>query len=190
VPDAAAPLAGGLVRRLTAADAGLLLDHFLRLDAEGRRLRFGGQAGEAHAFAYCARLDWRRSLVLGWFVAGELRAVGELKRIDDGAGVAAEIALSVEPPFRGRGVGTELCRRLLVRARNRLVARVHMLCLSDNRRVQRIARGLGGTLAFHPGEVEARLELPWPDPFTGLEEWLDEASAALEGSHLPPAAAG
>jgi GNAT superfamily N-acetyltransferase len=182
-PDA---LAGGTVRRLAAGDAGVLLGHLLRLGAEGRRLRFGGQAGEAHASAYCARLDWRRSLVLGWFAAGRLRAVGELKRI--GGGAAAEIALSVEPPFRGRGVGTELCRRLLVRARNRLVARVHMLCLGENRRVQRIARGLGGALAFHPGEAEARLELPWPDPFTGMEEWLDEASAALGGSRLPLAA--
>ena len=83
-------------------------------------------------------------------------------------------AISVEPPFRGRGVGTDLCRRLLVRARSRLIARVHTLCLLDNRRVQRIARGLGGALAFHPGEVEAEIGLPWPQPFGLAEEWLDE----------------
>jgi len=32
--------------------------------------------------------------------------------------------------------------------------------------VQRIARGLGGALAFHPGEVEAEIGLPWPRPFS------------------------
>ena len=83
----------------------------------------------------------------------------------------------MERPFRGRGLGAELCRRLVVRARNRFVARVHMLCLRDNRPVQRIARGLGGALRFHPGEVEAELRPPWPDPISALEEWLDEAGA-------------
>ena len=61
-----------------------------------------------------------------------------------------------------------------MRARDRLIARVHMLCLLDNRPVQRVARGLGGALAFHPGEVEAEIGLPWPRPFSLAEEWLDE----------------
>ena len=87
----------------------------------------------------------------------------------------AELAVSVEAPFRGRGLGTELCRRLVVRARNRFVGKVHMLCLLDNRHVQRIARGLGGALTFHPGEVEAEVGLPWPAPPSVAEEWLDEA---------------
>ena len=118
------------------------------------------------------------SIVLGGFVAGALRAVGELKPIGGAWPRAAELAVSVEQPFRGRGLGTELCRRLVVRARNRFVARVHMLCLLDNRPVQRIARGLGGALRFHPGEVEAELQPPWPDPLSALEEWLDEMTGA------------
>jgi RimJ/RimL family protein N-acetyltransferase len=169
-------------RRLVASDGDRFLRHLLRLDADDRRSRFGGQVTEEYARAYCARFDWRRSLVLGWFVAGELRAVGELRYIDGALPArAAEVAVSVERPFRGRGVGTELCRRLIVRARNRLVTTVHMLCLLDNRRVQRIARGLGGALAFYPGEAEARLDLRWPDALTGFEEWLDEAAGVLQG---------
>jgi len=117
-------------------------------------------------------------VVLGYLIDGVLRAVGELKPIAGTLPPAAELAVSVEAPFRGRGVGTELCRRLLVRARNRLIARVHMLCLLDNRSVQRIARGLGGALAFHPGEVEAEIGLPWPQPLSLAEEYLDEVSAA------------
>ena len=31
---------------------------------------------------------------------------------------------------------------------------------------------------FHPGEVEAELQPPWPDPISALEEWLDEITAA------------
>ncbi len=181
--DRAPDLTGGIVRRLGRGERGLLLDHLLRLDAGDRRLRFGGHASDERVRAYCAGLDWSRSVVLGHVVAGELRAAGELRLIDGARPRAAEIAVSVEAPFRGRGLGTELCRRLVVRARNRFVGKVHMLCLLDNRHVQRIARGLGGELTFHPGEVEAEIGLSWPAPPSVAEEWLDEAPAL---PWLPP----
>jgi RimJ/RimL family protein N-acetyltransferase len=176
-------------RRLATGERGRLLPgHFLRLDGEDRRLRFGGHTGEERVRAYCARLDRDPgAVVLGCFLAGELRAVGELKPSGGAWPPAAELAVSVEKPFRGGGLGTELCRRLVVRARNRFVARVHMLCLLDNRPVQRIARGLGGALSFHPGEAEAELRPPWPDPISALEEWLEEAGAALGSGLLPRA---
>ena len=41
-------------------------------------------------------------------------------------------------------------------------------------RLGRLALALGGALAFHPGEVEAEIGLPWPRPFSLAEEWLDE----------------
>jgi GNAT superfamily N-acetyltransferase len=176
---------GGVIRRLGRSDHDRLLRHFLRLGAEDRQLRFGGYVTDASVRAYCARLDPHRCVVLGCFVAGELRGVGELKPIGGSWPRAAELAVSVEEPFRGRGGGTELCRRLAIRARHRFVAELFMLCLLDNRRVQRIARKLGGALTFHPGEVEAQIAPPWPDPLSGLEEWLDEAGALLDGS--PPA---
>jgi RimJ/RimL family protein N-acetyltransferase len=179
-------------RRLALSERGSMLPkHFLRLDAEDRRLRFGGHTGEEHIRAYCARLDRHPgSVVLGCFLAGELRAVGELKPIRGAWLPAAELAVLVERPFRGHGLGTELCRRLVVRARNRFVARVHMLCLLDNRPVQRIARGLGGALSFHQGEAEAELRPPWPDPLSALEAWSDEPGASLERAPTPaPAAA-
>ena len=130
-------------RRLAANEHEDLLRHLLRLGAEDRRLRFGGYVGEERLRAYCRRLDRHPgSLVLGCFIAGELRGVGELKPIKGTWPRAAELAVSVEAPFRGRGLGTELCRRLLVRARNRFITRLYMLCLSDNRPVQRMARKL------------------------------------------------
>jgi RimJ/RimL family protein N-acetyltransferase len=178
-PAPAAPAAS--FRRLAPGERGRLLpEHFLHLDGEDRRLRFGGYASDERVRAYSAHLERHPggAVVLGGFVASALRAVGELKPIGGAWSRAAELAVSVEQPFRGRGLGTELCRRLVVRARNRFVARVHMLCLLDNQPVQRIARGLGGALRFHPGEVEAELQPPWPDPLSALEEWLDEMTVA------------
>jgi hypothetical protein len=105
-------------RRLVAGERERLLPgHFLRLDGEDRRLRFGGHTGEERVQAYCARLDRDPgAVVLGCFLAGELRAVGELKPIGGAWLPAAELAVSVERPFQGHGLGAELCRRLVVRA--------------------------------------------------------------------------
>jgi GNAT superfamily N-acetyltransferase len=170
-------MAGEVIRGLKRSDHDRLLRHFLGLGAEDRQRRFGGHTAAGSVRAYCARLDPHRSVILGGFIAGELRGVGELKLIGGSRPRMAELAVSVEAPYRGRGLGTELCRRLAVRARNRFVAEAHMLCLLDNQGVQRIARKLGGALTFHQGAVEAQIELPWPDPLTALEELLDETGA-------------
>ncbi|MGH6916796.1 MAG: hypothetical protein ACREJ0_03730 [Geminicoccaceae bacterium] len=72
-------------------------------------------------------------------------------------------------------MGTALLRRLVVAARNRLTCRIHMVCLIDNGRAVRMARRLDGTMRFAQGEAEARIEPPWPTPWTWLEEALPES---------------
>src|SRR3954454_5857273 len=100
----APPVAGG-IRRLGPGERDLLPGHFLRLSAEDRHLRFGGLAGEDRVRAYCARPDRPLAVVLGYLVDGVPRAGGELKRFAGTRPPAAELAVSVEAPFRGRGVG-------------------------------------------------------------------------------------
>ena len=89
-----------VIRRLSPGERNLLAEHFLRLSAEDRRLRFGGLAGQERVRAYCTGLEWPPSVVLGCFVDGRLRAVGELKPIAGPPPFAAEVAVSVEAPFR------------------------------------------------------------------------------------------
>ncbi len=85
---------------------------------------------------------------------------------------AAELAVSVEPRWQNRGIGTALLRRLIVAARNRLIGRLYMVCLIDNHRVVRMARRFEGRLEFDRGEALARIEPPWPTWWTVLEETL------------------
>jgi len=168
--------AAGSIRRLRAAERDRVRDHLLRLDPADRQLRFGGYASPARIAAYCAELDFGRALVLGHLVEGEVRALGELKPLPGTWPRAAEIAISVERPFQGRGVGSRLLRRLVVAARNRLFERLYMVCLIDNGRMIRLARRFDSRLSVDRGEVEARIEPPWPTWWTVLEETLDEAS--------------
>jgi GNAT superfamily N-acetyltransferase len=173
---------GGVIRRLWAGESERVRDHLLRLDAEDRQLRFGGHASAGHIAAYCEGLNWSRGLVLGYVVAGQVRGVGELRLIG-AASREAELAVSVERPFQNRGVGSALLRRLVLAARNRLIVRVHMVCLIENGRAVRMARRLEGTLVVDGGEAEARIEPPWPTPWTWLEEvMLELGGAAVERS--------
>jgi GNAT superfamily N-acetyltransferase len=162
---------GGVIRRLWAGERDQVRDHLLRLDAEDRHLRFGGHASAGYIAAYFARLNW--SLMLGYVVAGQVRGVGELRLIG-AASREAELAVSVERPFQNRGVGSALLRRLVIAARNRLIVRIHMVCLIENGRAVRMARRLDGALRFRDGEAEAVIEPPWPTPWTWLEEALLE----------------
>ena len=158
--------AGGVIRRRWPSERAKVRDHLLRLDRDDRLLRFGGYASAAQITAYCDRLDWSRGLIVGYVIGSKVRSIGELKLLGADWPRAAELAVSVERRFQNRGIGTALMRRLVLVARNRLNERIHMLCLMDNGRAVSMARRLDCTLRVAHGEAEARIEPPWPTPWT------------------------
>jgi GNAT superfamily N-acetyltransferase len=149
-------------------------DHLLRLDPADLRLRFGGHVSPTRIVSYADQLDWTRDLVVGCVSDGAARGIGELRLLREGAR-AAELAVSVERRHQNRGIGTALLRRLVLAARNRLIERLHTVCLIDHGRAVRLARRLDGSLQFEGGWAEARIEPSWPTPWTWLEEALAEA---------------
>ena len=130
----------GTIRRLWSAEREQIRAHLLRLDEEDRRLTLRRLCSSARIAAYCAELGMTRGLVLGYVVAGRMRGIGELKPLPGRWPRAAEIAISIERPFQGRGIGSALLRRLVIVARNRLYERLCMVCLMDNGRMVRMAR--------------------------------------------------
>jgi RimJ/RimL family protein N-acetyltransferase len=164
-------------RKLTAADAPLLAGHLKRLEPSDRQLRFWGGVTDASIDDYCAKLDWTAAIVIGAFVGGELRGVGELVRVRMVPRIMAEVAFSVEGPWQNAGLGTELLRRVLTVARNRCIDRVYMMCLAENRKMQKIARKFEAVLSFEEGEVEARILPAWPSYFSLMEEAVEDTRA-------------
>lgn len=164
-------------RKLQAADQAAMEAHLLRLEPHDRYLRFWGGAKDEVITAYCKRLDWSATVVIGVFIDGELRGVGELVRVRLVPHLSAEIALSVEGPWQNAGVGTELLRRVLTVARNRFIDRVYMLCLSENKKMQKIARKFDANLTFHDGEVEGRIWPAWPSYLSLAEEAVRDGEA-------------
>lgn len=168
------------IRRLGDCDRALVKAHYRRLNGEDRFLRFGHGVSGAAIEHYIDGIDWGRAIVLGYVEAGELRGVVEVMPLSDGYFAReAELALTVQRPWRNQGLGTELCRRALVLACNRSIREVAMICLAENVPMQRIAERLKARVVRRDGEVESRLLLPDPTPWSILQESLISGAAIM-----------
>ena len=162
-----------LVRRLLPADSSALIEHLLRLSAQDRRLRFFGAVSDDFIRRHGERIDWRHKILLACFIDGTLRGVAEMALLPTDP-VSVEVALTVEQPYQDQGIGSELLRRVIVLARNRFVHTLHLICLPENLRMQRVARKHGARLTIRDGAAEGRIRAPWPDAFTWTEETMHE----------------
>lgn len=174
----AAPALGW--RKLLPYEFGLYEAHLLRLDGGDRSARFDAGLSDGAIRAYCRRLAWPQTRILGCFVEGVLRGAAELQTLaGPEATLDAELALSVERAFQGRRIGEGLVRRTLLIARNRWLRRVGMLSSPSNRRLHRIARRLGGETTVDEAGVETLFQLVRPDAASILQEWTEDGTAAF-----------
>lgn len=96
----------GKPRRLDPFQRNLVEGHFLALEAEARKLRFGVCCKDEAIVEYVRRLDFDRDVVLGWFDADfVLGGVVQLARVDD---ARVEFSISVLERYRGIGYGQRM----------------------------------------------------------------------------------
>ncbi len=147
------------VTPLCNSDQAAISSHFLRLGAKARRARFGNAVSREFVKRYAERILQMDGAVYGVFVAGELRALAELRELPDERPMVAEAAFSVEPDWQGRGLGNTLMAHIVVSARNRGIKSLNMMCLRDNRRMRRLASKHQGLMEFTSNEVVTSLDL-------------------------------
>lgn len=148
-----------VVERLNDDMRASLVAHFLALPLKDRSLRFGSAVSPTFVAAYVDGIDFERDLVFG--VHDDRLApvgVGHLAIEDD----LAELALSVLPANRRRGIGSELFKRAVSEARARSIPSVCMHCLSGNAPVMRIAQRFGMDLITSEGDAAAYLKVQSP----------------------------
>jgi RimJ/RimL family protein N-acetyltransferase len=164
----------GRIRKLWPTEVGRFHNHLLRLDKESRRLRFAHFVSDAFIDDYARRMPEFGSIVYGYLLAGEVRAAAELRRLGDAWGEEAEAAFSVETPFQDQGIGTELMGRIVRTARNRGLRRLYMSCLTENVRMQALARKYDAELRFEYGEVIGEIMPETPNYFSILAEAAED----------------
>jgi RimJ/RimL family protein N-acetyltransferase len=174
-------------RKLLPTEGPLLADHLIRLSPDDRRLRFGGLFMPDDVLRrYAESIDWAHAWQVGWFEAGAMRGLVQLSlpRRDSEAKApwmkhgTAEFGVSVEQPWRRRGVATKLIRHAIAVARNREVRDLYMVCQPENEPMRRLARKVGLGLTYAAGEVVGHIALASPDAETAEAERALEAAAA------------
>ena len=166
--------------------------HLQRLDGTDRSARFFMPMTDSALANHCQEINWLTTEIVVCFVDCAVRGAVEVCRSPRLPWSNAELAISVEKPFQGRGIGSELTQRALVIARNRLARRATMLFLNDNARVRSLVRRYGAELAASCGELTANFALPLPGPASVLRECWQLLSCYRLGQHrleLSPAAA-
>jgi acetyltransferase len=84
----------------------------------------------------------------------QIIAVGRLTRMGDSD--EAEVAVLISDEFQGRGLGTELMRRLLEIGRAENIRRIAADILPENFRMKNICERLGFNLAAYPDDPTLR----------------------------------
>ena len=160
--------------RLRESDRAALEAHFLSLDGEDRRLRFGSSIRDEALQAYVARIDFERD---GLFAVQDdyfkLLAVVHVAF----TGESAELGLSVLPGRRGMGLGSALLSRAVIHLRNRGANEVLVHCLSENGAMMHLARTHGMQVIPAGAETDARLALEPPTPQSHYLEWVHDNQA-------------
>ncbi len=164
------------IRLHNAVRAGLVI-HFLALDPQDRRLRFGAAISDELVRDYVARIDFERDEVFA-ITAEDLTVLGVVHvAFGKGANGAAELGVSVLPHARGQGIGNALFERAVIHLRNRGAHSVFMHCLSENQAIMHLARKHGMRIVYSGGESEALLELLPATAETYVTEWMRDQQA-------------
>lgn len=161
-----------IVRRLCEGERKHVLDFYLALGEEDRRLRFFSPVGDSAITRYVTTLNFNHDIVLGAFDGNaQLLGVLELSRSAD----EVELAVAVGENYRGRGVGQALVERAWAEMRSSGAHSVVLVTLSENTSMRRLADRLGMKTRFVDGDLESRRPIP---PASSQETW-ESASQEL-----------
>jgi GNAT superfamily N-acetyltransferase len=166
---------GGVIRKLWIGETAKHRDHILRLDPDSRHSRFAGGVSDDFIRKYVDLAGGFDAVVYGFFVGETMRGAAELRPLGAHFPQQAEAAFSVEKPWQSHGVGSALLRRTLLAARNRGFRHLHMACLSENRRMQQLARKFDAELTFDFGSVIGAVEPSCPTPLSLMRELMSDS---------------
>lgn len=158
-----------LIREVSPDDKPLFEAGFARLGDRSRYQRFLSFRGSLteRELAFFTELDRDAHDAVGALDAGTGEGVGvaRLLRLGDDPS-RAEAAATVIDQWQGRGLGTELMRRLCDRAAARGVRRLSATLLASNHAMLAVFERVGfvRVVARHGVTIEIDVELPPPPP--------------------------
>jgi GNAT superfamily N-acetyltransferase len=150
----------GYVRTLSQhEELPLLRDHLLRLDSESRRDRFNGFMDDSFIERYAAKCAGDGTIIVAYMENGMVRGAAELHPPDPSDESLPEVAFSVEPCVRRRGVGSVLFKRLISEARWKGYRTLRVTTGAQNHAMRSLASKFGAHLVFRHGESSGTIQV-------------------------------
>lgn len=156
-------------------------DHLLALDETSRYKRFGSTLSDAAIENVFNKMIENKSQHQIFVIEDEdFRVVGAGHvAIEDSQ---FELALSVLKEYQSQGMGSALMKRCIEWCQNRNIHQGHMVCLSSNIAVKKLARK-HGVLLDEGGESLANITLPKANPISVFNEVASSSLAVTDRIH-------
>lgn len=167
---------------VTTIDKKKLTDHMINdMVGNDRRLRFCYPAQDMSVMLYIERsfvnLGWDNM----WFIIEDAgKVIASCHVAYDEKKNVAEIAFTVNPDYRGQGIGQQLFDRGVTWARMRGADGIFMSCLGENKITQHIAKKNGMDVVNIEGDREATLELNKSRMVAMMEDAMSDQMAMYE----------
>ena len=144
------------VNRLSESARPTLAQHFLALPMGDLNLRFGMSLAPSAITAYVDQIDLERDAVLGVHDDRNVLVGVAHVAVEDNH---AELALSVLPVHRRRGIASALLKRAIGLARSRRIAKLFMHFLTRNTPIMRLAQKFRMDIVESGSDADAYLDL-------------------------------
>jgi RimJ/RimL family protein N-acetyltransferase len=155
-------------------DIDRLVKHFLDdIRDEDRRLRFGNIVDDEVIEKYITVKSFDRygSKNMWFIVENDCDVIASIHIALDKKSKTAELGLTVSLDYRDQKIGQELFNRGAVWARAMGAESIFMHCLSENKRIQHIAKKNGMTIiTLDPSEKEATIKITKSQFVAGVED--------------------
>jgi len=150
----------GYVRTLSQhEELPLLRDHLLRLDPQSRRDRFNGFLDDSFIERYAEKCAGDGTIIVAYMENGMVRGAAELHPPEPSDDSLPEVAFSVEPCVRRRGVGSILFKRVISEARWKGYRTLRVTTGAQNYAMRALAGKFGAHLVFRHGESSGTIEV-------------------------------
>ena len=147
--------------------------HLKNLSDSDRYTRFGYNANATGIDQFILSVLYNRDQhhIFTYMEDNRIVGFGHLAR----EGVDWELAVSVEEPYQGRGIADELMTYMIDWGKTHGVHAVYMHCITDNQKIQHLARKHGLKTVDRSGhEITAQVKLPDPTPLDYLTDFTRE----------------
>ena len=164
------------IRKLWPVDHPAFRRHLLRLDEETRQARFGTAVNDAFLESYADTARRIGTVIYGAFIGPDMYASAELRALHPMGDTMAEAAFAVEKDHQKHGLGSALMDRIITTAQNRGIGQLHMICMRQNNRMQKLAEKFGARIRIDRNGATGEIEPAHATPLSLLDEVMHDTT--------------